>query len=155
MSQARLKHFVTATATQICYPETANKDGSGIQAMKERIMRPTKAVLALVVVLLALLSSAPACAWGGHHGPSVRFGVVVGGPLWYGPAYYPPYYYPPYYAPLPVSPPVYIEQGEAQPAPAPRPREYWYYCAEAKGYYPYVKECPGGWQRVAPQPPPG
>ena len=119
-------------------------------------MRPTKAVLALALaaVLLALLSSGLAYA-GGRHGPHVRFGVVVGGPLWFGPAYYPSYYYPPYYAPLPVAPPVYIEQGEAQPAPAPRPQAYWYYCAEAKGYYPYVKECPGGWQRVAPQPPPG
>jgi hypothetical protein len=122
--------------------------------MKERIMRPTKAMLALTLaaVLLALLSSGLAYA-GGHHGPNVRFGVVVGGPPWFGPAYYPSYYYPPYYAPMPVSPPVYIEQGEAQPVP--RPQGYWYYCAEAKGYYPYVKDCPGGWQRVAPQPPPG
>jgi len=118
-------------------------------------MKPIKVTLAFGVVLLALLSSGLAYA-GGHHGPHVRFGVVVGGPLWYGPAFYPPYYYPPYYAaPLPVSPPVYIEQGEAQPAPAPPPQAYWYYCAEAKGYHPYVKECPGGWQRVLPQPPPG
>ncbi len=27
--------------------------------------------------------------------------------------------------------------------------------AESKTYYPYVKECPGGWQRVTPQPAPG
>jgi hypothetical protein len=122
--------------------------------MKERIMKPTKATLGLAVVLLVLLSSGSAYAW--HHGSHVRFGVVVGGPLWYGPAYYPPYYYPPYYAaPMPAAPPVYIEQGAAQPAPAQSPQAYWYYCAEAKGYYPYVKECPGGWQRVLPQPPPG
>ena len=128
--------------------------------MKDRIMKPTIATLAVVV--LTLLSSASAYAWG-RHGPHVRFGVVVGGPLWFGPAYYPRHYYPPYYPapayfpplPLPLSPPVYIEQGEAQPAPAPPPQAYWYYCAEAKGYYPYVKECPGGWQRVTPQPPPG
>ena len=120
-------------------------------------MKPTKATLAsaLAVVLLTLLSSGSAYAWR-NHGPHVRFGVTVGGPVWFGPAYYPRYYYPPYYyAPMPVSPPVYIEQGEAQPAPAAPPQAYWYYCAEAKGYYPYVKECPGGWQRVSPQPPPG
>jgi hypothetical protein len=128
--------------------------------MKETIMQATKATLVIAMIGLALLSSASAYAWG-HRGPNVRFGVVVGGPLGYGPAYYPNMYYPPYYyapsfyPPVPASPPVYIEQGEAQPAPAPAPPEYWSYCAEARGYYPYVKECPGGWQRVSPQPPPG
>jgi hypothetical protein len=129
-------------------------------------MKPTKTALVLgAAVMLALLSSGSAYAWG-HHGPQVRFGVTVGGPVWFGPGYYPPYYYPyyppyyhdyapAYYPPMPVAPPVYIEQGEAQPAPAPQQQAYWYYCAEAKGYYPYVKECPGGWQRVSPQPPPG
>lgn len=119
-------------------------------------MQFTKAALALTTVALALLSSGSAYAWG-HHGPHARFGVVIGGPLWFGPAYYPPYYYYPppiYYPPVQVSPPVYVEQGGAQPAPAPQ-QSYWYYCAEANGYYPYVKECAGGWQRVSPQPAPG
>jgi hypothetical protein len=31
---------------------------------------------------------------------------------------------------------------------------YWYYCERSKSYYPYVKECPSGWTRVAPQPSP-
>lgn len=124
--------------------------------MQGRIMKPKIATL----VLAALLASASVCAEAHyHHGPNVRFGVVMGGPLWYGPGYYAPYYYPPYYYPpsyypsLPASPPVYIERGEMQPA-APPQESYWYYCAEAKGYYPYVKECPGGWERVSPQPPP-
>jgi hypothetical protein len=132
--------------------------------MKGKIMKPSKTMLALAVVLLALFSSGAAHAWGhGHHGSSVRFGVVVGGPLWFGPSYYSPYYYPPYYPPyaagyyppMPASPPVYIEQGGAQPAPSAGQASYWYFCAESQGYYPYVKECPGGWQRVSPQPPPG
>ncbi len=38
---------------------------------------------------------------------------------------------------------------------AQHPQGTWYYCAESKTYYPYVKECPGGWQRVTPQPAPG
>ena len=96
----------------------------------------------------------------GHHfrGSSVRFGVIVGAPaFWYYPPpyyYYSPYY-PPYYPPVvtvPSSPPVYIEQGEAQSASKQADGD-WYYCADAQAYYPYVKECPQGWQRVAPQPP--
>ena len=127
-----------------------------------------KAALAVVLVLLGLVASGSALAWG--HGPHVRFGVVVGGPLWWGPGYYPPYYYypryyyPPAYYPGSAAPTVYLEQGAGQPASAMQPAPsvqpapqayYWYYCAESKGYYPYVKECPAGWQRVSPQPPPG
>jgi hypothetical protein len=29
----------------------------------------------------------------------------------------------------------------------------WFYCPNAGAYYPYVKECAGGWQRVLPQQP--
>jgi hypothetical protein len=115
------------------------------------IMNRVKAVLTLSAVLLGAAASAPAFAW--HHG-GVRFGVVIGAPFY--PWYYPPYYYYPPYPPVvaaPAAPPTYVEQGGAQSAP-PR-ASYWYYCAESKTYYPYVKECPGGWQRVAPQPPGG
>jgi hypothetical protein len=52
---------------------------------------------------------------------------------------------------VPTAPPVYIEQGGGE---APASQSYWYYCDGAKGYYPYVKDCPGGWKRVAPTPPP-
>ncbi len=91
---------------------------------------------------------------GGHfhghfHGHHFRphFGFFVGSPLWpwYDPwpsYYHRPYYYPPAVA-MPSSPPVYIERGQSND---------WYYCSSAQGYYPYVKECPGGWQRVSPQP---
>ena len=27
----------------------------------------------------------------------------------------------------------------------------WYFCAASNAYYPYVQDCPGGWQAVAPQ----
>ena len=115
-------------------------------------MKRMKAALALSAVLLGTLVSAPAFAW--HHGGAhVRFGVVIGGPF-YPWGYYPPYY--PYYPPavVTVPAPTYIEQGEAQ-APAQQPQGSWYYCAASKTYYPYVKECPAGWQRVTPQPAPG
>jgi hypothetical protein len=29
---------------------------------------------------------------------------------------------------------------------------YWYYCEDPKGYYPYVTECPDGWMKVVPPP---
>jgi hypothetical protein len=113
-------------------------------------MNRIKAALTLSAVLLGATASAPALAW--HHG-GVRFGVVIGAPFypWYYPPYY-PYYYPPV---APTAPPTYIEQGSAQPAPTQQSQNVWYYCAESKTYYPYVKECPGGWQRVTPQPAPG
>lgn len=116
-----------------------------------------KLMSTLVIILLGAIVSGSALAHNGHS--NVHFGVFIGGPVfvpWYYPApyyYYPyPYYYPPVVT-VPSSPPTYIEQGGGQ-APA-QSQAYWYYCADAKAYYPYVKECPGGWQRVAPQPPPG
>jgi len=117
----------------------------------EAIMKRMKAALTLSAVLLGAAASAPALAW--HHG-RVHFGVVIGAPFypWYYPPYPPYYYYPPVVA-APAPPPTYIEQGSAQPAPSQS--SYWYYCAESKTYYPYIKECPGGWQRVTPQPAPG
>ena len=106
-----------------------------------------------------------------HGGPRVGVGVYIGAP--YYPYYYSPYYYPPYYYYPPVvvapsPPPLYIEQPfQPQPQPQPQPQQlqqspqaapqqpaagWWYYCAQGQGYYPYVKQCPGGWQQVAPQP---
>ena len=92
-----------------------------------------------------------------HSHTSVGVGFVFGGPLWYGwpgyyPYYYPSYYYPPYYPsygyPAAVQAPVYVERGGDVVAESP----YWYYCRESNTYYPYVKECPAGWERVPAQP---
>lgn len=87
----------------------------------------------------------------GHSRVFLDFGI---GP-WWGPGwYYPPpaYYYPPAVVVQP-QPQVYIEQPQAAvPSPAPA-SSYWYYCAASKRYYPYVNECPSGWQRVSPTPP--
>jgi hypothetical protein len=109
-----------------------------------------KAALMLSAILLGATASAPALAW--HRGGHVHFGVVIGAPFY--PWYYPPYYY---YPPVtvPAAPTTYIEQGSPQSAQERQSQGYWYYCAESKTYYPYVKECPAGWQRVAPQPAPG
>lgn len=111
----------------------------------------------LAAALVVLITGAAADAMA--HGPRTRvgIGIGIGGPLllsdpwWPGPyPYYRPYYYPgPVIVTPPPLPPVYIEQYEA---PAETAQQYWYYCRSAKGYYPYVKECPEGWQRVLPQP---
>ena len=127
-------------------------------------MKAVRTTLGLAVFVLGTGASASALAW--HHGGHARFGVYIGAPAyWYAPYYYPPYYapyYPGYYNPpvvvAPSTPPTYIEQGGGQAAPAqsatqsPSPSNWWYYCADAKAYYTYVKECPAGWQQVAPQP---
>jgi hypothetical protein len=134
-----------------------------------------------VLFLIVFGAAASESAMAQHHG-GVRFGVNIGIPL-FGPGYYPPYAYPapayaypaPAYAypapaytypapaysyPAPAysypGPAVgpsggYVEQGYPQAAPAPQ--QDWYYCPNSNAYYPYVRECPGGWQRVPSQPP--
>jgi hypothetical protein len=85
----------------------------------------------------------------GHHGSHGRIGIFMTAPL-FAPLslYYPPSGY--YTPPLPASPPVYIEQDPALPTPAQQPY-YWYFCAGSNAYYPYVDDCPGGWQQVVPE----
>jgi outer membrane protein OmpA-like peptidoglycan-associated protein len=104
--------------------------------------------------------------WGGYGGP-------YWGSSWYYPFYYPyyysyysPYYYPystPYYYPynypysysypytVPSTPQEYVEPPQAEPPS--EPSDVWYYCPQSRKYYPYVRECPGGWQTVPAQPP--
>lgn len=131
-------------------------------------------VLGLALVLASALSAGPALAGGhgggghgggghgghgGWHGGShyaiglnFGFGGYYGG--YYGYPYYPYYSYPyyPAYYPSPVvvqqQPTTYVEQPQVQDQPS----GYWYFCPASKAYYPYVKDCAAGWQRVAPQP---
>jgi hypothetical protein len=98
----------------------------------------------------------------GHHGRHHHHIHSYGGwPAWgFGPAfgYMPPYYPPAYYGygypPVAVRsapPAVYIERKDA-PQPATQSQgNFWHYCRSAEDYYPQVKECPDGWEQVAPQ----
>jgi hypothetical protein len=125
----------------------------------------------VLLIVFALLVAGIANVWaGGRVYGSV--GVYVGPGAYWGPGYVRPYYYPrayypgfypfpygdPYYnlAPIvvvPSAPPVYIEQSDVAVEPAPASsQQYWYFCKGSNKYYPYVKECPGGWQKVLPQP---
>lgn len=119
-------------------------------------MRTIQLLLALMLLTIAGGGSAWANDHGRHghghgHGHGhLSLGIVIG-PSW-EPWHYRPYGYPyPYYHPSVIvtraPPPVYVEQAPAQQS------NYWYYCNASRAYYPYVKECPGGWQQVVPQPP--
>lgn len=109
----------------------------------------------LIIALLASVLCSPVMAHGGHyrgHG-GFSFGFYPGFPAPYYLPYYQPYYaYPPAVVTIPAQPPVYIQQYSGQTNQR-LPPNYWYYCRNPDGYYPYVRECPGGWQQVAPQPP--
>jgi hypothetical protein len=108
-------------------------------------------------------------------GPSWRQGRWVHG--WHGPRYgwwwtvgsswylYPRPIYPyPAYAPPPVvddyydyPPPQDYAEGYAGGAdPNPQRPQYWYFCQNPEGYYPYVQDCDNWQQEPAQGPtPPG
>src|SRR5712692_9438767 len=108
-----------------------------------------KKKVALTVFAALLFVSLPGFSWGwGRH--VVFFGPQWWpGPWWYPYAYYPPsvYYYPPpvYYYP----PPAIVESPP--PLYAPPQAQYWYWCSNPQGYYPYIQDCPSGWRPVSPQ----
>jgi len=132
----------------------------------------------LAMISTALLASIPIAANAGNVGWNVSVGGGYGGgwrPAAYGPGYGPGWgagwgpgwrgnwaygggYYGPYagyYAPPVVyAPPVaYLPPPQpmvlaAQPQPA-----VWYYCEASGKYFPYVQDCPSGWQTQPATPP--
>jgi hypothetical protein len=127
-------------------------------------MSNIRTVALLSVTLLTLAANVPALAHGGRYygRPGVSVGFVFHGPAYWGypgywayPGYYgAPYYYYPRVVGVPAEPTVYIERGDSSAEPESS-QGYWYYCPDAKAYYPYVKHCSGAWQRVTPTPPSG
>jgi hypothetical protein len=103
-----------------------------------------KSTLIAALAAAGALASGSALAW--HHRAHV--GVFIGGPVWY-PYPYPYYAYPPTVVVREQPPTQYIEQST--PDAQQSQQGYWYYCADSKTYYPYVKDCPAGWQKVVPQ----
>jgi hypothetical protein len=115
--------------------------------MEKRVS--TKFLIGFALLAAGALAAGTASA---HGRGRVHLGFHFGpywGPYW-GPAWYPaPVYYPPAVVVAPAPAPAqYIERDQ------PLQSGYWYYCEVSRGYYPYVKECPGGWKAVPPAPPP-
>lgn len=84
-------------------------------------------------------------------GPGFGFGGF-GGAGFMQPFYPIPYAYPSTMAR--PAPPVYIQQQNAGQSAPDSQTSFWHYCRAPEGYYPEIKDCPDGWQQVAPQPAP-
>ncbi len=82
-----------------------------------------------------------------HDGRFAWWWVVD--PFWY---FYPAPVYP---YPTYVPPAIVVQQAPPAPAGMP-PEQYWYYCDNPQGYYPYVASCNTAWRGVpvTPQPAP-
>jgi len=100
--------------------------------------------------------AAYAPSWGPGWGRGYGYGY--GGAWrgnWAGAGYYgfpPPAYYAP---PVAYAPPVVAYVTPPQPMVlASQPQApVWYYCESSGKYFPYVQECPTGWQTQAATPP--
>jgi len=101
--------------------------------------------LALFFVACLMVEGADAHRYGYRRGGArIYLGFpIVAGPLWYPYRHYP-------------APPIIVEQPTVY---VQQPRQekinYWYYCENPEGYYPYIKTCPGGWMKVLPNTNPG
>ena len=98
---------------------------------------------------------------GGHfHRGAVGLGVGYGVPYFAIPYYYPPYYPPNYFPGYPPDyqepgayggPSQFLEPAYPQHSQAAETND-WFFCPGSNAYYPYVRQCPQGWQRVSPSP---
>jgi hypothetical protein len=139
--------------------------------------------LALLLLSTLYIAPASAYGHGGGHyygHGNTHIGIGIGIGLNLFPGYYRPYYYPsvyydyPYYSnevivrAVPAPTTVYIEQPSSNDPNAPNYAtsavppsvspsaggSIWYYCHNPDGFYPSIKSCPGGWQKVPVLPPP-
>jgi hypothetical protein len=91
----------------------------------------------------------------GHFDHFHRFGFSGGFAVGVSPFFWDPFWFPWPYPAYSYAPPLVIQpesQVYVQPPSAPAASTYWYYCVDAKAYYPYTQQCPGGWLKVAPTP---
>lgn len=139
-----------------------------------------KTSMLLAIIAMGLIAVTPAQAQrshGGHGngyfwgpfgfllGSAILYSAVQSRPVYYGPqvvyasplyaratTVVQPYYAEQTYVPPPavsMPPPPYI----AQTAPVESASgQWWYFCKKPSGYYPYVRECPSGWEKVSPTP---
>lgn len=132
--------------------------------------RNLKLIAVLLLLAFGTVVSSPAMAQyrghGGHgrvyvhgHGGGLGLGLVLGAAL-VGLAYSasaansrPVDPAPVYVYPAPVAAPAATYVQPAVPLATPQQQADWYYCADSQSYYPYVRECAVGWQRVPATPP--
>ena len=81
-----------------------------------------------------------------HHHRHSRSYTSFGFMYNMSPGYYPWYGSSVVAIPVERGPVSYIQRSEGD-APA---ENYWFYCSQPQGYYPWVKECQGSWQRIRP-----
>jgi hypothetical protein len=114
-------------------------------------MRKWLWVCGLIVACGLLLGATP--VWARTH-IDWFFGFNVGPPVVpYGYPVAVPYGYPVVAPPVIIQPPpVYVPPAPVYVAP-PAVAPTWWYCPNPPGYYPYIAQCPGGWQPVPATPP--
>jgi len=129
------------------------------------VTRHPSLVTLLAVALACVLAAgeAPAKGSGGHggsrggksgsHHSGKHHHHFTGATVFYTgywPGYWPGYWYGTGYGAVPgYAPPAamyYVEKNEAEL----QSETTWFYCEGEATYYPYVKQCPGGWVKVAP-----
>ena len=112
-------------------------------------MKALKVTLLLIAGLAAAAGSLSATGRGGRGGGGYdslyRSEHISSRASVTGPVFAPWYPAPPYwYYEQTVAVPPYIERD-------PAASSHWFFCKAAGIYYPYIRECPAGWQEVAPQ----
>jgi len=112
-------------------------------------VKTLKVTLLLIAGLAAAAGALSATGRGGRGGGSYdslyRSEHISSRAAVTGPVFAPWYPAPPYwYYEQTVAVPPYIERDPAASG-------HWFFCKAAGIYYPYIRECPAGWQEVAPQ----
>jgi hypothetical protein len=82
----------------------------------------------------------------GWHDGRYAWWWTVGG-FWY---FYPEPVYP---YPTYIPPAIVVQEAPPIPSGLP-PAQFWYYCDNPHGYYPYVASCNGPWREVPATPAP-
>lgn len=145
---------------ELCSARQTADASSAVMAPSDKCIHGGYAMKKLLLLgLLVAISISPAFAqwhrgggwWGYDGGLGGRSGwlfpALITGAIVYDVTRPPPVYV----QPVPVYAPVYV-QSPTPEAAAPA-GQFWYFCAGSNGYYPYVHECPSGWQAVPSTPP--
>lgn len=143
-----------------------------------RHLNYARLVMAMIILAMSAATQTVSASERHFHGPRLSFGFGIGvGPFVYPyPSAYSRNYYPvsnyPYqsmYYPevmvgtVDTPTPVYVRRTEVvstrplqssqiQPEVSTNGSD-WYYCHNPDGFYPAIKACPSGWQRVPAQAP--